>query len=335
MKSSSNAGIASTIALYDTSTGSPNLGDQIIMEAVNREVENLFPYAYVYRIPTHDRLGKYGRRILRKSDLVIAGGTNLLFSYWTKMRQWRLREADLLAARRKCVLMGTGWSKYLQPPSLPARLAYRQLLSPTAVHSVRDNYSAGHLARAGFSNVLNTGCPTLWQLTPALLATVPVRKAGSVVTTLTDYSKAPEADRRMLESLKAAYGRVLFWPQGVGDLAYLRELDIGGVEPLHVSLAHFDAVLAGTADIDFVGTRLHAGIRALQHGRRSLIVSIDNRAREMGADFNLPVVERDSLGELPARIEMDQTPSISLPWEAIDDWRMQFKRSASIDGVEP
>lgn len=321
------------IALYDTSIGSPNIGDQIIMEAVNAEVESLFPDAFIYRVPTHDRLGKHGRRVLKRSDLVIAGGTNLLFSYWSRLRQWRLGKRDLLAADRKCILMGTGWATYLDAPSLPARLAYRRLLSPTGWHSARDNYSAGHLARAGFQNVLNTGCPTLWRLTPPHLATVPARKAGSVVTTVTDYSKAPEADRRMLEVLKERYRQVFFWPQGMGDLDYLRSLDIDGVSPLHVSLAHFDAILAGTPDIDYVGTRLHAGIRALQHGRRSLIVSIDNRAREMGADFRLPVIERDGIADLGERIDGDLTPSVTLPWDAIERWRGQF--SAPSAGEKP
>jgi hypothetical protein len=37
---------------------------------------------------------------------------------------------------------------------------------------------------------------------------------------------------------------------------------------------------------------LAAGRRALQRGRRSLIVAIDNRAREMSRDFGVPTVGR-------------------------------------------
>lgn len=316
----------SRVAIYDTSIGSPNLGDQIIMESVNAEVERLFPGAFVYRIPTHDRLGKYGRRILRKADIVIAGGTNLLFSYWSKLRPWRLGPADLFAAGRKCVLMGTGWSTYLDAPSLPVRLAFRQLLSPTALHAVRDGYSARHLAEANIANVLNTGCPTLWRLTPDRLAAVPGQKGHGVVTTITDYARSPEADRMMLKTLLDSYATVYFWPQGAGDLDYLRALDVAGLTMLRSSLSHFDALLAETPGIDYVGTRLHGGIRALQHGRRSLVVSVDNRAREMGGDFRLPILERDDIAGLAGRIEGGIGLEVALPQEAIARWRGQFSR---------
>jgi hypothetical protein len=145
-----------------------------------------------------------------------------------------------------------------------------------------------------------------------------------VVTTITDYSRSPEADRRMLEVLTRSYEQVFLWPQGEGDLDYMRSLDVAGLRPLHTPLAHFDALLAGMSDIDYVGTRLHAGIRALQHGRRSLIISLDNRAREMGADFGLPIIKRDEIADLAGRIDGDIPLSMTLPWEAIERWRAQF-----------
>ena len=42
----------------------------------------------------------------------------------------------------------------------------------------------------------------------------------------------------------------------------------------------YDALTEKKEDIESVETRLHGGIIALQHGRSSLIVSIDNRARD-------------------------------------------------------
>jgi hypothetical protein len=43
-------------------------------------------------------------------------------------------------------------------------------------------------------------------------------------------------------------------------------------------------------DVDFVGARLHGGIRALQRGRRTLTIALDNRAREIAGDTGMPVV---------------------------------------------
>ena len=42
----------------------------------------------------------------------------------------------------------------------------------------------------------------------------------------------------------------------------------------------YDALTEKKEDIESVEMRLHGGIIALQHGRSSLIVSIDNRARD-------------------------------------------------------
>ena len=291
------------------------------MEAVEREVAQLFPDAFVCRLPTHDRVGKYGRRELHNADLVIAGGTNLLFSHWRKQRQWKMTWRDIAAIRGKLVLMGTGWTTYQSPPDWLARSAYRCILSATMSHSVRDAYSLRHLATAGFKSVLNTGCPTFWTL-----GGLEHRSAGSgrrVVTTLTDYRKDPELDRQMLNGLLKHYDEVKIWIQGKHDLTYFKMLEVEGISIVRPSLSAFDEVLEHD-DIDFVGTRLHAGIRALQKRRAALILSVDNRAREMGKDFGLPVLERTAMDALADRLTCPQRFAITLPTAAIDQWRSQF-----------
>ena len=47
-----------------------------------------------------------------------------------------------------------------------------------------------------------------------------------------------------------------------------------------------------------VGTRLHAGIRALQKGNQALILSVDNRATEINKDINIPVISRFDLAQI-------------------------------------
>lgn len=316
------------IALYDTSAGSPNIGDQIIMQSVESELASFLPFAFISRLPTHDRIGKYGRRLLRQADLVVAGGTNLLFSSWRRHRQWRMTWRDLSAIDRKLVLMGTGWTTYLSPPGFLARRAYDAILSRDLMHSVRDSYSKDQLAAAGVSQVLNTGCPTLWRLPPDIGSRIPAVMGRRVITTLTDYRRAPEHDARMLETLKRLYPQTLLWMQGRDDLAYFKSLGIDGIGILPPSLAAFDQALldGGT---DFAGTRLHAGIRALQKGCRTLIVSVDNRAREMGRDFGLPVLERSEIASLEDRLSTPDQLKIRLPLKEIEAWRAQFTAMAA------
>lgn len=308
--------------------GSPNIGDQIIMQSVESELADLLPFAFVSRLPTHDRIGKYGRRLLRQADLVVAGGTNFLFSSWRRHRQWRMTLRDLAVMDRKLVLMGTGWTTYLSPPGFVARKAYDAILSRDLVHSVRDSYSKDQLAAAGVSRVLNTGCPTLWRLTPEIAARLPSALGKRVITTLTDYRRAPQEDARMLETLKRLYPQTLLWMQGRDDLAYFNSLGVEEIGILPPSLAAFDRALE-EGETDFAGTRLHAGIRALQKGCRALIVSVDNRAREMGKDFGLPVLERAEIASLEARLLSSEPLKVRLPMHEINTWRAQFKAMAA------
>ena len=65
-------------------------------------------------------------------------------------------------------------------------------------------------------------------------------------------------------------------------------------------------------NIEYIGTRLHGGIRALQHGRRTMIIAVDGRAMEKKKDIHLPVVDRNTLDadqlheiiEKPRKMEM-------------------------------
>ena len=90
------------------------------------------------------------------------------------------------------------------------------------------------------------------------------------------------------------------------------------------TLSAFDEALSQN-DVDYVGTRLHGGIRALQHGRRTLIVSIDNRAREKQRDFNIPAIERDDIGQLEDWICGSQATKICIPTQEIQRFLEQFK----------
>ena len=79
--------------------------------------------------------------------------------------------------------------------------------------------------------------------------------------------------------------------------------------------------------MDYVGTRLHGGIHALNHGVRTILVSVDNRAAELGRDIHLPVLDRSRIaGELERRIREDFETRIRIPQEDIDRFRNQFRR---------
>jgi polysaccharide pyruvyl transferase WcaK-like protein len=94
------------------------------------------------------------------------------------------------------------------------------------------------------------------------------------------------------------------------------------------SLQALDHLLETEEDLDYVGNRLHAGIRAMQKGRRTVIVEIDNRARAMSEDFDVPTVARQDMEKLAAMIAGPFETHIKLPTQAIERWRDQLRAGA-------
>lgn len=316
------AGDIPRAVLLDTAVASTNLGDQIIMEAVRKELDRPLAGALVTAVASHEVMGAKGRGLIRSARLAVAGGTNLISSHIWLRSTWRLRPADAFLGA-KVVLMGVGWYQFQAKPDPYTAWLLRRVLHPTALHSVRDGYSADMLRSIGIGNVINTGCPTLWGFTPQACAALPKTRAESVVTTLNTYIPDRALDGRLIETLRGRYKTIYAWVQTAEDHAYLKSFgdDIVILEP---SLAAYDTLLRDEPDLDYVGNRLHGGIRALQHGRRAIIVEIDNRAREMGRDFNLPTVERDDFARLTAMIDGTLNVDVRPPTEAIKAWKQQF-----------
>ena len=76
--------------------------------------------------------------------------------------------------------------------------------------------------------------------------------------------------------------------------------------------------------VDFVGTRLHGGMRALQHKRRTVIIGIDNRALELHRDFNIPVLNQTDISQLPEIIDSNFTTEVKLNTNNIRKFLRQF-----------
>lgn len=313
------------VTILDTSVATDNLGDEIIMQAIHDAVREVLPNAYLYRVATHEYMSHVSHRLLRKSDLCIVGGTNLLSAHMGRGGLWRLLPWDL-PSMGNVMLLGVGWRGYMDGPNAYTRWMLRQILSNTYTHSVRDRYTQDKLSVLR-KNVVNTACPTMWRLDENHCLGIPRHKARCAVTTLTYYNPDPENDRALLTMLKRHYRKVYFWPQQYDDDSYLASLDISGIRSICPNLQAFDETLDGE-DCDFIGTRLHGGIRALQRRRRSLIIGIDNRAVEIAKNFNLPVLGRRRIAEVEKWICSEQPTMLNLPVAAIGAWKAQFLGAA-------
>jgi hypothetical protein len=329
-------GPLNTVTVLDTAVSSTNLGDAIIMESVRHELTDILADSVTFTVASHEWAGGHTRSLIRNSDWTIAGGTNLLSSRMWFRLNWKVTPIDAFM-RYRTVLMGVGWYQYQHAPDPYSRWLLRSLLSRDRIHSVRETYAATRLASIGIHNVVNTGCPTIWRLTPEHCASLPRTKAaGSVVTGINSYKKLknPDADRRMLELLARRYREIYLWIQTYTDYEYAQSLGVP-VRFINPSVAALDAVLESDLSLDYVGNRLHAGIRALQKGRRAVIIEIDNRAEEMGRDFGLPTVARTDFERIERMIDGPIEIAIRLPTTEIARWKDQFRRTPGKRGGGP
>lgn len=309
--------------LLDTAMDSDNCGDGIIMENCLLQLSNGMDATVLKHIPTHRFPTESEIAELYASGTKILCGTNILSGHMRSYGLWKLGTA--VAPYCGTVLMGVGFDSNDAGFDRYSQKLLHTILKKDGFHSVRDTFSEKKLKAMGISNVLYTGCPTMWNLTEEHCAAIPWGKASEVVCTLTDYCRDPAMDKAMLDILLAHYDKVYLWLQGREDADYVRELGYADkLELIESTLEAYDAVLARD-DLDYVGTRLHAGIRAISRGRRSLIVSIDNRAACIGADTGLPTIRREDISvALADRILTSFKTKITLPWENIALWKGQF-----------
>lgn len=309
------------VTLFDTSVCSSNLGDQVIMNAVEKILNSLFQGDFFVKVQTHDVLGKSSYKCIRDSDYAVVGGTNLLSSNMNSYNQWKISLLDSFFIKN-IILMGVGWWQYQKKPNLYTQLLYHRVLHKEYLHSVRDNYTKKQLELIGFKNVVNTACPTMWSLTEEHCADISRRKTDSVLVTFTEYNQNKEFDFKLIEILKENYKSIYFWIQQPKDYDHMYGIYGDNAIYVNPSLQALDEVL--NLDIDYIGTRLHAGVRALQGKKRSLILAVDNRAIEISKDTNLPVVARDDFEGIKKWINSTYTTQIKLPWDSINQWKKQF-----------
>jgi len=187
---------------------------------------------------------------------------------------------------------------------------------------VRDSYTA-KLAREGLgiSGATNTACPTMWCLTDSHIQSIHRDKGDECIFALTDYAKHPESDGELIRSLKSTYGRkLLFWPQGKGDLRYARSLGYDG-PAIDENLDALLKVLSSGTKFDYIGTRLHAGVLCLEHRVRTMIIAIDNRATEIGRDTGLPTIARGDIDGIQEWLRGSDGVQLKLPSDNIKRWK--------------
>jgi hypothetical protein len=320
------------ISVLDTSVCDNNLGNQIIMDSVDRYLRRIFPSEFFIKLPYLDNIGTEAVKYIQSSVLTFLGGTNALSSEMENYKQIGIDPTNYEKIRN-IVLMGVGWWQYQGAISSYTQHLLRHCLYPGLYHSVRDSYTKDKLGTIGIQNVLVTGCPTLWSLTEDHCRRIGRNKSENVLLTFTNYSQ-DKSDLELFNIVQSKYKNIYVWVQGPEDLEYARSFS-DKINILPPRLDSLDQLLASDVELDYIGTRCHAGIRAMQYLRRTIIIGVDNRAIEMQKDFNLPVLARANLSSLPKAIDCEFETKLNIPFDTIRQWVGQFSVNCSLDGDKP
>lgn len=321
-----------SIILFDTSSGSQNMGDYIINESVEKEMHFLFkdnfvvkyathtPIAHCYQLFRHNPIYKY----CKEADLKFLAGTNIL--QYRMLRPWANWNINLLNAKpyKGVVLIGAGVNPNRKKPDFYTKHLYCNILNKELIHSARDEKTKKFLESLGLK-AINTGCATLWSLTKEHCKNIPTKKSLDVIFTLTDYCQDHKNDQTLIDTLMQNYRNVYFWVQGSEDYEYLKTFkNTNNIKIIGPSISEYRKVLQNK-NVDYVGTRLHAGIYAMQNLKRSIIISIDNRTRDMKKTYNLNTIERKNISELEKLINSHFVTNININADKIKQWKRQFE----------
>lgn len=313
--------------LLDTGMNSGNSGDDIIMHYAMHQMQNLIELDQATHIPTHGR-NEWTDTSIRYCPKIVCG-TNAISTKPNSYNPIAL-PANPELYRQSILLLAAGLRDVDNGERLEgysAELLHYLLIDDVKyLHSVRDSNTEKALKGIGINNVINTSCVTMWDLTPDFCKKINRVKQQDVLTTITDYCFNPELDKYMIDMLKRHYRNVYIWIQGAEDEKKLSTiLDIHSVKLIEGRLPALDQFIKSHHNIDYFGTRLHCGVFCLNHGIRTMIVGVDNRAKDIKLDTNLPVVQRTELPDKMERLISDERETVlHIPFDNINKWKSQF-----------
>lgn len=320
------------VLLLDTSIGTSNIGDDIIMECVRKELAPILDKNFVYNMPTHlpafNSFAIFKNSLAvqnyAKADLKFAGGSNLLVKdLKTHYPQWNIHPYNS-SPLNGTILVGVGAGAGENTNNYTTKL-YQKILNHEYFHSVRDERSKVYVEEKLGLKAINTGCVTMWMLTPEFCKSIPVKKSSTALITLTARPELNPNEQKLIDIVKKNYSKVYCWLQGDGDLEYLKKFkNTDDIELIPPNKGAYEAVL-NHIDLDYIGTRLHGGIYAMRHKKRTIIIAIDERAQEIHKGNNLNCLMINELDKLDDMINSEFATRVRMPFEEIKRWKAQFE----------
>lgn len=309
------------IGVMDTTVGAINHGNEIIMQAVYKYLKQVYKKDFIIKFPFLDDFGQYSIKFMEDCKHIFLGGTNALNSKMNIEKYIGVNDINMNSLHNKLILMGVGWLRYESNPNFYTQRILNCILNKEILHSVRDSYTEKKLKSIGIKNVINTGCPTIWGLDEKHCKDISTTKSDEVIIMLS--ARNANQDVETIKIIKKNYRKIYFWVQSAIDYSYIKSLCPEAIQ-IPSELSDLEKFLDIHKNIDYIGTRLHGGIKCLQYKKRSIIIAIDNRAIEMKKDFNLPIILPGEIKQLNTIINGELITDIHLPKNKIKKWLNQF-----------
>ncbi len=319
------------IIVFDTAISSTNKGDIVIFESLKRAFGSYLMGNNTYYFPTHTPFltayqvkRSFRAKMIEKSDYNFVFGTSILKTNMMKFcPQWSVNIFNCKPLQN-LILVGVGNSRNSHNINCYTKYMYQHMLSKDYIHSVRDNETKEMLENLGFK-AINTGCPTLWDLTEEHCRKIPTQKAENVVFALRAEKKDFENDKKFIDMLKRNYKKLYYWPQTFSDLDYIKQFEeIEEIEIIPQSIEAYQYVLQNN-DVDYVGLRLHGGIYAMKQQKRAIIVKVDHRASNIDEVNHINCIGRSDINKIEEKINSEFETKVFVDYDKINEWMSQFE----------
>lgn len=320
--------------IFDTAICTSNLGDEIILDAIRRNMKEVFDNNFMLRLSTHSNNFSF-MQMMRNNKKVnsfsnakykFVCGTNLISQKRIGKinAQWQIHPYEIPIFRNS-ILIGAGTTDGSENMDFYAEYLYKKVLSSKYMHSVRDELTKRVIESLGLK-AINTGCPTLWELTPEHCREIKKSKSENCIITVSGYAdqKDKSADQAFIDIVKKNYNKLYAWIQTTEDEKYLCSLKgTKNIRKIYSLSKYREILLKG--NVDYIGTRLHGGVFAMQNKVRSLVISIDHRAEGFHEKNNIPIIRRKNIeNNLEKIINSDFETKIINDYDAINKFKSQF-----------
>lgn len=325
--------IMKKVGIFDTAIGTSNNGDEIIYQSSIKGLKSILDNSFSLRLGTH--IANYDKKQMKKDnfkinyftndcDLKFVMGTSIVLEKLSGIhRQWMLFDYNK-KLYKDVILVGVGKNILYDSIDSSTAKIYKSILNNQYKHSVRDEFTKKVLEDIGIDSIV-TGCPTLWEFDKDKCELIPKSKSDACIISLSGQKKYHniEADQQLINIVNNNYSKVYVWIQTLADEPYFDSFEnISNIEKIY-SLSKYEDIL-NKGNVDYVGTRLHGGIFAMQHNVRTIIIAIDQRAIGMYESNNIPILKREEINNLHFLINSSFKTDIKIDNNKISSFINQF-----------